>query len=161
METTFNGKPFRIYKYRAPHKNKVAKLKKIIQSYEIRYRELSEEIDALPRKFGTFDNFDLDSFIKQNQKDEIKRQCEQAILWGHQEEFKWEFPYYYKVVHKLFEDSEVFNSRQNITTPLSNEHEKMNMHISKIKEKHGKDFETLEDTVVEYAGMILDGTIMI
>jgi hypothetical protein len=161
METAFNGRSFRIYKYRAPHKNKVAKLQKIIQSYEVKYKEISEEIDALPRKYENLNNFELDSFIKQNQKDGIKRQCEQAILYGHQKEFKWEWPYYYKVVHKLFEDSKIFHSRQNITAPLSKEHERINMRISKIKEEYGKDFEALEDTVAEYGGMILDGTIMI
>ena len=62
METTFNGKHFRIYRPRAPHKAKVHKLEKIVRSYEDKYKEFSDQIDALPREHESFKGFDLDGF---------------------------------------------------------------------------------------------------
>ncbi len=161
METTFNGKPFRIYKRRAPHRKKILELKEIIHFYEAKYKEISEQIDALPKKHESYKGFDFDGFIKQHQKDEIKRRFEQAILSDHQKEFKWDWPYYIGVVYKLFKDSDVFRSRHRIPKHLPKEYERIDMHINKIRETYSKDFDELEDTLVEYGGMSFSGNIMI
>ncbi|MEA1945715.1 MAG: hypothetical protein U9N83_00265 [Thermodesulfobacteriota bacterium] len=83
------------------------------------------------------------------------------ILYDHQKEFKWNWPYYSGVVYKLFKDSEIFGSSPKFQTHLPKEHEKILSHISKIKEVYSKDFDELEDIVVEYGGMSFSGTIMI
>jgi len=162
METTFNGKSFRIYKPRAPHKAKVLKLKEIVRLYEDRYKELSEQIDALPREHEIHHKWgDIDAFIKKSQKDLIKTRFQQAILYDHQKEFKWKWPYYFCVVDKLFKDSEIFRSSPKSQPDLPEEYKKISSHISKIKETYSKDFGELEDTVVEYGGMSFSGNIMI
>jgi len=162
METTFNSKPFRIYKFRAPHSKKVLKLKEIVQFYEAKYKELSEQIDSLPRKHEIHQEWgDIDAFIKQTQKDLIKTRFQQAILYDHQKEFKWKWPYYFSVVDKLFKDSEVFRSSPKSQPDLPKEYERIYMHINKIRETYSKDFDELEDTVVEYGGMSFSGNIMI
>ena len=162
METEFNGQPFRIYKPRAPHRKKILKLKEIIQFYEAKYKELSEQIDSLPRKHEIHHEWgDIDAFIKQSQKDLIKTRFQQAILYDHQKEFKWDWPKYYEAVHKLFKDSEVFRAKDRMTTSLPKEYKRINMHISEIKKKYSSDFDELEGTIVEYGGFIFKGTIMI
>ncbi|MCK4825405.1 hypothetical protein KA005_57185, partial [bacterium] len=162
METIFNGKPFRIYKPRAPHKAKVLKLERIVRFYEGKYKDLSEQIDALPRENENHNDWgDMDAFVKQSQKDIIRTRFEQAILYDHQKEFKWNWPYYSGVVYKLFNDSEIFGSSPKNRTHLSKEDEKILLHISKIKEKYGKDFDELDDIVVEYGGVSFSGNIMI
>ena len=161
METEFNGRPFRIYKPRAPHRKKVLKLKKIIDAYESKYKEISEQIDMLPKQHGSYKGLDIDTFIKQSRKDIIKTQFEQAILYDHQKEFKWDWPKYFGVVHKLFKDSEVFIAKERMPTSLPKEYERINMHISEIKKKYSSDFNELEDTIAEYGGFIFNGTIMI
>ncbi|UCG66314.1 MAG: HNH endonuclease [Deltaproteobacteria bacterium] len=161
METTFNGKPFRIFKPRAPHKTKVIKLKQIIDAYESEYREISDQLDMLPKQYGIYKGLDIDTFIKQSRKDIIKKQFEQAILYEHQKEFKWDWPKYYQVVQKLFEDSEVFRAKERMTTSLPKEYERINMHISEIKKKYSSDFAELKGTIAEYGGFIFNGTIMI
>lgn len=161
METEFNGRPFRIYKPRAPHRKKVLKLKKIIDAYESKYKELSEQIDMLPKQHGSYKGLDIDAFIKQSRKDIIKAQFEQAILYDHQKEFKWDWPKYLGVVHKLFKDSEVFSAKERMPTSLPKEYERINMHISEIKKKYSSDFNELEGTIAEYGGFIFNGTIMI
>lgn len=160
METTFNGKPFRIYKPRAPHKSKVLKLEEIIHYYEDRYREISEQIDALPRVYESYNGFDFDGYIKQTRKDIIKTQLEQAILFDHQKEIKWNRLYYVNVVNKLFKKSDVFGSSTNTQHHLPKEYEIVESHISKIKEAYSKDFDGLEDIVMEYGGLAFSGTIM-
>jgi hypothetical protein len=161
METTFNGKPFRIYKPRAPHKAKILKLKGIVHYYEEKYKEFSEEIDELPRGHDSYKGFDIDAFTKQIQKDTIRTQLEEAILHDHQKEFKWDWPYYFNVVNKLFRDSEIFGSRPKVQTSLPKEHEKILSRISKIKEVYSKDFDELEDVVVEYGKGFRSGNIML
>jgi hypothetical protein len=161
METKFNGQLFRIYKHRAPHPTKILKLKEIVRFYEDKYNEFSKQIDELPREYENYKGLDIDGFIKQSQKDIIKTRFEQAILYDHQKEFKWDWPYYVKVVHKLFKDSEIFRSRFNFQTHLPKEHEKINLHIFKIREKYSKDFDVLQGIVVEYGGMNFCGAIMI
>ena len=162
METSFNGKSFRIYKPRAPHRAKVLKLKEIVRYYEDKYRELSEQIDALPREHRIHQDWgDIDAFIKQSQKDIIRTRFEQAILYDHQKEFKWNWPYYFGVVDKLFKDSEIFGSSAKFQPHLSEEYPKISSYILKIKEAYSKDFKELEDIVVEYGGMSFRGSIMI
>jgi hypothetical protein len=161
METTFNGQLFRIYKYRAPHQKKVLKLKEIVRFYEDKYKEFSEQIDALPIEYESYKGIDIDGFIKQSQKDIIKTRFEQAILYDHQKEFKWDWSYYVKVVHKLFKNSEIFRSSDNVRTRRPKEYEKIYLHISKIKETYSKYFDELEDIAVEYGGMSFSGSIMI
>jgi hypothetical protein len=162
METTFNRKPFRIYKLRAPHHKKVLKLIEIIHSYEAKYKELLEQIDALPREHEIHNDWgDIDAFIKQSRKQTIKRRMEQAILYDHHKEFNWDWPYYIGVVYKQFKDSDIFRSKHSIPKDLPKEYERFYTHIAKIKETYSKDFDELEDTVVEYGGMILSGNIMI
>ena len=161
METTFNGKPFRIYKPRAPHKAKILKLKGIVRCYEDKYKELSEQIDALPREHEIRNDWgDIDAFIKQSQKDIIRTRFERAILYDHQKELKWDWPYYFGVVNRLFKDSEIFGSIPKFQTLLPKEYEKILSHISKIKEAYSKDFDELEDIVVEYGGVSFSGNIM-
>ncbi len=162
METTFNRKPFRIYKLRAPHCKKVLKLKEIIHSYEAKYKELSEQIDALPREHEIHKDWgDIDAFIKQNRKQTIKRRMKQAILHDHHKEFKWDWPYYIRVVYKQFKDSDIFRSKHNIPKHLPKEYERIYMHIAEIRETYNKDFDELEDTLVEYGGRSFSGNIMI
>ncbi len=162
METTFNGKPFRIYKLRAPHRKKVLKLKEIVQFYEAKYKELSNQIDALPREHEIHNDWgDIDAFIKQSRKQIIKTRFEQAILYDHHKEFRWEWPYYIGVVYKLFKDSDVFRSRHSIPKHFPKEHERIYIHINKIRATYRKDFDELEDTVVQYGGMSFSGNIMI
>lgn len=162
METTFNGKPFRIYKLRAPHRKKVLKLRKIIHFYEAKYKELSEQIDALPREHEIHNGWgDIDAFIKQSRKHIIKTRFEQTILYDHHKEFKWDWPYYIGVVYKLFKDSDIFRLEHRIPKPLPKEHERIYLRIAKIKEAYAKDFNELKDTVVEYGGMNFSGNIMI
>ncbi len=161
METTFNGQLFRIYRPRAPHHTKVLKLKEIIRYYEDKYKEFSEQIDALPREYESYKGLDVDGFVKQSRKDIIKAQFERAILYDHQKEFKWDWPKYYEVVHKLFKDSEVFSAKERMTTSLPKEYKRINMHISEIKKKYSSDFDELEGTIAEYGGFIFNGTIMI
>lgn len=93
MDTTFNGIPFRIYKPRAPHKAKVLKLKGIVRFYEEKYKELSDQIDALPREIDSYKGFDLDGLTKQIRKYDIRAKFEQAILYDHQKGFKWDWSY--------------------------------------------------------------------
>ncbi len=161
METTFNGKPFRIYKPRAPHKAKVLKLKKIIEDYESKYRAISKQVDMIPKEYGTYKGIDIDTFIKQTRKDIIKSQFERAILYEHKKEFRWDWPKYYEVVQKLFKDSEVFRPKERMTTSLPKEYKRIDRHIFEIKKKYSSDFDELEGTKVEYGGFIFDGTIMI
>ena len=161
METTFNGQPFRIYKLRTPHRKKVARLQEIIQFYEAKYKEVSEQIDLLPADYENHNGLDIDSFIKQTQKDIIRMRFEQAILHDHYKEFKWDWSYYSWVVDKLFKNSEIFRLRQSIPTPVPTEYEQISMHISKIKETYSKDFDELEDTVAEYGRMRFSGSIII
>lgn len=160
METTFNGKPLRIYKLRAPNRRTAAKLQKIIQTYEEKYKEISEQIDLLPRKYENHNGLDIDAFVKQTQKDIIKTRFNQAILYDHSKEFKWDWPYYIWVVNKLCEKSEIFGSKYGRSKPISPEHEKIMLYISRIKERYSQDFKALEDTVAEYGGMIFNGNIV-
>ena len=152
----------RIYKPRVPHRAKVLKLKEIIRCYEDKYKELSEQVDALPREHEIHHDWgDIDALIKQSQKDIIRIRFEQAILYDHQKEFKWNWPYYFGVVDKLFKDSEIFGSSPKFQPHIPEGFEKMLSHISNIKEAYCKDFEELEDIVVEYGGRVFSGNIMI
>lgn len=161
METTFNEKPFRIYKLRTPNRNKVAKLQKLIKAYEDKYKEISEQIDILPKEQGIYNGLDIYPFIKQSQKDIIKARMEQAILYDHHKEFKWDWSYYINVVHKLFNNSAIFRSRHDSSTSIHPEHKRINTFISKVKGKYSKEFEELGDTVAEYGGMSFSGSIVI
>lgn len=161
MDTTFNGKPFRIYKLRTPNHNKIAKLKKLINAYEVKYKEISEQIDKLPKEHGIHNGLDVDEFIKQNHKDIVKTRIKQAILYDHYKEFKWDWHTYIRVVDKLFNNSEIFRTSYEGKIHLLKKYEKINKLISKIKNKYRRDFDELEDTVAEYGGFILNGNILI
>ncbi|HUS89803.1 MAG TPA: HNH endonuclease signature motif containing protein [Desulfosporosinus sp.] len=163
LETIFNGRPFRIYKPRAPHKTKVQKLRKIIEDYEIAYIKLSKQIDSLPEKYGTYKGANIDKFLKQTQKDIIKSQIKQAIMFDHKNEFNWGWYKYHTVVDQLVENSKVFRSENDFRskTSLPKEFEKIERHISEIKNNYADEFKKLEGTIVEHAGFIFSGTIMI
>ena len=115
----------------------------------------------LPKQPGSYEGLDIDSFIKQFRKDIVRAEFERAILYYHKKEFSWDWPIYYKVVDKLFKDSEVFRPKERITTSHPKEYERISRHISDIKKKYSNDFNELEGTIVEYGGFIFDGTIMI
>jgi len=104
---------------------------------------------------------EIDAFIKQSQKDLIKTRFQQAILYDHQKEFKWKWPYYFNFVDKLFKDLEIFRSSSKSQLGLTKEYERIYAHINKIRETYSKDFDEIEDTVIEYGGMSFSGSIMI
>ena len=163
LDTIFNSKPFRIYKPRAPHNAKFQKLEKIIENYEIAYMKISKQIDRCPEKYGTYKGENIDNSLKEIQKDIIKSQMRQAIEFDHENEFNWDWYKYHTIVNRLIENSKVFKYEKDSRSwpSFPKEFEKIERHISEIKKRYADEFSKLEGTIVEFAGIIINGGIMI
>lgn len=79
----------------------------------------------------------------------------------HHKEYKWDWPYYIKVVYMPFEDSDIFRSKHNFPKSFPKEYKNIYIHIAKIKGTYREDFDELEDAVVEYGGISFSENIMI
>lgn len=94
MNTSFNGKPFRVRKLRAPQQRQVDKIATRVKQYEDLYHDMSAEIDGHPRTGYVFDGMDIDAIIRQTQKDRLKGRLERDLEYRFCDGFKWDHQYY-------------------------------------------------------------------
>jgi hypothetical protein len=150
MNTTFNGKTFQIRKLRSPQRRQVDRIANQVKQYEELYREMSVEIDSRPKTGDAFGGIDVDTLIKQTQKDALKTRMEQELSHGFYRNFKWPWPYYQWVLSGVLVKSPVFGRGRDIPMELGTMHEM----IASIRAKYEKEFEDLAGVVVEYDGEV-------
>jgi uncharacterized membrane-anchored protein len=129
-----------------------------VKQYEELYRDMSAEIDSRPRIGGVFGGIDVDTLIKQTQKDILKMHMEQDLSYGFYRNFKWSWPYYQWVLDSMLMKSLVFRKEREIPD-LPVELRRMHEVIASIKAKYQKDFEDLSGVVAEYDGAVWLGNI--
>lgn len=160
MSTNFNGRSFRVRKLRYPQRRQVDKIASKVKQYEELYRGMSAEIDSLPKMGGVFGGIDIDTLIKQTQKDRLKRSMEQDLSHGFYRNFKWRWSYYQWVLNSVLMKSPVFRKEREIRD-LPVELRRMYEMIASIKAKYQKEFEDLSGVVAEYDGAVwLDTTVV-
>lgn len=153
MSTSFNGRPFKVRKLRSPRRRQVDKIASKVKQYERIYRETVVQIDSRPRIDGVFGEIDVDTLIKQTQKDKLKMRMEQDLSYGFYRNFKWSWPYYQWVLDSVLMKSPVFRKEREIPD-LPVELRRMHEMIASIRAKYQKDFEDLSGVVVEYDGIV-------
>ena len=161
MNTSFNGKPFRIRKFRAPQQRQVEKIANRVNLYENLYHEMSVEIDRLPRTGYVFNGMDMDPIITKNRKDDVKMRLERDLRYGFCEEFEWDNLYYQWVLDGVLRESSVFRSSTDSPIHLPMEFGKVEEMVADIKTKYQKEFQELGEVVAEYDGKIWLGNFLV
>ncbi len=154
MNTSFNGKPFRIRKQKAPQQRQVEKIATRVNLYGNLYHEMSAEIDRLPRTGHVFKGMDMDAIITQTRKDIAKMHLERDLRYGFSKEFKWDHLYYQWVLDGVLRESPVFRRDMSSPANLPVELRRMEEVVEDIKTKYQKEFQELGDVVAEYDGRI-------
>jgi hypothetical protein len=154
MNTTFDGKLFRIYRLRKPQQRQVDKIADKVHQYEELYRKLAAEIENRPRVGGVFGGLDVDVLIKETQKQSLKTQMEQELSHGFCHEFNWDWPYYQWVLSQVLKKSSVFGERKDVLVNEPESFKQMYEEVARIRTRYRKEFEEVGSTVVEYAGEI-------
>lgn len=154
MNTTFDGKPFLIYRFRKPQQRQVAKISGMVRQYEELFRKLASQIDERPRTSDIFNGMDVDAFIKKTEKDILKTQMEQELTYEFCHEFNWDWSYYQWVLDRVLAESPIFSRTTNIPTNFSERFKPVYEMIATIKAKYKEELKELEGTVVEYNGSI-------
>jgi hypothetical protein len=154
MNTSFNGKPFRIRKLRAPQRRQVEKIVSRVRQYEKLYHEMSAKIDGLPRTGHVFNGMDMDTIIAQTRKDMVKAHLKQNLRHGFSREFNWD-PFYFEwVLDDVLRKSPVFRRDTSSPANLPMELRRMEEAVAAIKTKYQKEFQEMGNVVAEYAGGI-------
>ena len=154
MNTIFDGKPFRIYRFRRPQQRQVDKIVKRVKQYEESYHKLASRIDGRPKIGGVFNGMDVDILMKQTQKEHLKTQVEQQLTYGLYSEFNWDWRYYCWVLGQTLSESSVFARTQDVPANLPERFKRTYEAIAAIKAKYAKELKKLENTVVEFDGDI-------
>lgn len=154
MNTSFNGKPFRVRKLRAPQRRSVNKIEKKVKEYEGLYYELSERIDSQPRVGGVYDGIDIDALVRQLNKDRVKRQLEQDLNHRFCKEFTWDWAYYQWVLGSVLKKSSVFGRSEPDMSSLAPEFRALDHKVGDIKARYKHQFAALGDVVAEYNGIV-------
>lgn len=158
MNTSFNGKPFRIRKLRAPQRRSVKKIENQVKEYEEIYYELSKRIDGQPRVGGVYDGIDIDALVREPDRDRVKRRLEQDLYHRFCKEFTWDWVYYQWVLDGVLKHSSVFGkSEPEIVAP---EFRALEHKIGNIKARYSQQFAALGDVVVEYNGIVFQENIL-
>lgn len=144
MNSRFNDKTFRIGKWRKPHQRQVGKIAEQVRQCESLYRERSAQIDGV----------DIDTLIKQTQKDTLRMRIEQWLSHEFCREFNWDWPYYCWVLRSVLEKSPVFARNKDLQANLSEEHRRINETVAGIRARYQEEFDELKDVFVEYDGNI-------
>lgn len=154
MNGSFNGKPFRVRKLRAPQRRSVNKIESKVKEYEGLYHELSERIDSQPRIGGVYDGIDIDALVKRLNKNRLKIQLEQDLNHGFCREFTWGWAYYQWVLEGVLEHSSVFGKTEPEIVSLTPEFRALDHKVGDIKARYKQHFAALCDVVAEYNGMV-------
>jgi hypothetical protein len=79
MNTTFDGKPYLVYKPQKPKSEKLRQIADRIEHYEKEYGEFEIQIALLPNVYGTAWDMDFDAFHKSTLKDIQKHRLQMAL----------------------------------------------------------------------------------
>ncbi len=162
MATTFDGKPFRIYRLRKPQQRQVNKIRGVVQECEELFKKKAEEIDKQPKKDGPPNSsIDFDKFIKETDKEILKTKIKEFLTYEFCHEFNWDWHYYVKVLNKVLAESPVFDHKPDLLTNHSERFKQANNTIATMKAKYQTELEDLEDLVVEYNGSFWSGNIQV
>ncbi len=154
METTFDGKPFRIYKPKKRHPRQIDKIAAKVKECEEFYHRMAVEIDNQPQVYeGDFNGMDMNEYVKITRRDTVKIRIEQYLLYEYCKEFQWPWTCYQQVLDQVLSESSIFNRNRgepaNYPAELRLVHEK----VAAIKEKYKNEFEQVRGTVAEYNGI--------
>lgn len=141
MNTSFNGKPFKIFKLRKPQKRQENKLISEIKTCENLYYERVTEIDK---------NDQFPESVKPHMKNSEKNNILRYLRDEFCKEFKWNWNYYQSILERLTNESIVFNNKSKELNNNTPEFIQLEKRISQIKKKYKSLFADLKDIVVEY-----------
>jgi hypothetical protein len=161
MNSSFNGKPFRVRKLRAPQRRSVNKIENKVKEYEGLYYELSERIDSQPPVGGVCDGIDIDALVKRLNNDRVKRQLEQDLNHRFCKEFTWDWAYYQWVLDGVLKKSSVFGKTESEMVSLTPEFRALDHKVGDIKARYKQQFATLGDVVAEYNGIVFRGNFLL
>lgn len=147
MNTSFNDKPFRVYKLRKPWTKQIAKIENKIRELEREYYRLAAEIDNRPKTGKTFGGRSVDVLLAETNKQNVKHQMQQWLSHEFYKNFNWDWWYYQYFLWRVLEKSPVFGDESSTIT------DEVSETVAKIKAKY-KEFDELENIVVEYGGQI-------
>lgn len=142
METTFDGKPFRIYKPREPQRRQIDKIKAEVRRCEKHYYcgvvEINDQYKNHPE------------ILKQSIIDTFKINILQYLRFEYCKQFKWTNPYYLLALDKVLNKSILL--QEDKVKPAKDFVKSMPSYdkITKIKEKYKNEFEMVRGTVTEY-----------
>ena len=142
LETTFNGKPFRIYNQRKPQQRQVDKIINKVKECEEWYNTSAQEVDMRYRNQME----DIRGSIKESNKIRILM----YLYHEYCKEFSWPWQYYMDVIEQILEESPVFKKQKVDYSDWPPEIRKMKEDVAILKEKYKDVFEEFKDTVVEY-----------
>jgi hypothetical protein len=161
MKTVFDGKPFLIYKFRKPQQRQVNKIREVVRQYEELYQKLASQIDGRPKVSDiSINGIDFDAFMRETDKNLLKTRMEQELTYEFCHEFAWDWQYYQWVLKQVLAESPIFARATNIQTDLPEVFKPTYEMIAAMKAKYKEEFEGLEDTIVKYAGLILQGCVL-
>jgi hypothetical protein len=126
--------------------------------YEELYHEISAGIDKRPPKIGVHRGMDFDLLVAALDKDQVRSQMEQELKHGFFREFRWDWPYYQWVLDKVLAQSAAFGTPRS-PAHLPPEFQKFEQVVARAKAKHQREFEDLQDVIVEYDGTLWSGNI--
>ena len=158
MNTTFNGVPFRVHRFRVPQGRQVAKLSAKIVECEELYRQQEAEIDACPTHYGARDGIDYDLVVANTRKDGVRTDIERWLLYDFCHAFRWTWPYYCFALGRLLAQSPVFGKGAG-EVPLPPELQALEQVVSDARAKYRQEFADLQDVVVEYGGTVWSGNV--
>ncbi len=160
MKTTFDGRPFRIYKPRKPQQRQIDKIIATVKECERFYYSKAAEIDNQPRVYeGSFNGMDINESIKIHNKNTVKIRIEQYLRYEYCNEFRWPWTYYQLVLNQVLNKSLIFKQNRDKPVNHSTELRLFNEKIAAIKEKYKNEFEEVRGTVTEYNGNMWTGFI--
>jgi len=147
MNTFFNGKPFQVRKLRKPWKKQVAKIEQIVKELEQLYYREAAKIDNRSHTDDTFGGRNVGELMAETDKMIFKNQIKQWLSHEYYKNFKWDWCYYNWVLDKVLKKSTVFGDKYASSVNTNDA-------VTAIKEKYKRDFEELEDVIVEYNGIV-------
>jgi len=159
MHTNFDGQQLNVYKRPQPKKQDLQKITQWVQECEQYYREMSAQINrqpTIPKAWG----IDIDKQIKKLRKDNLKLNLERALVDKISKDLKWEYVNTTDVLRKVLSKSIIFRQENN-TRMCTPEELALRKRVSAVKKKYKKEFNALDDVIVEYGSMIMSGNMVL
>jgi len=154
MNTTFDGKPFRIFRFRKPQQRQLDKIRSKVRQYEELFFQESARIDGLPRISGEVDGIEVDALVKGTRKEQTKRWLEKKLEYDLRRELNWDWRYLRWILDQVLAESHVFAQSRRVAAHQPEAFEQLDAIIGAAQAKYQEELEVLKGTVAEYNGLI-------